>query len=125
MVNIMAQPKLTQDISLDALDDWDGTVGQLFDIATELNRQYDRDKKIIVDAGYNCVSYWLDNSDVRAKEQAEWDRLHPKKLTGNEMQEHKNKVILQLLDQLGIKLTKKEINARLTTGKGFDDLLTK
>jgi hypothetical protein len=121
----MKLSELTQDEDLPQLDNWDGTVGQLFTIAERLNVEYGPSKRIIMDAGHNSIWFRLDNSDVREKERAAIEAASPKKLSKTELEESKNRLILQLLGDLGIKLTKREINKRITTGKGFDDLLKK
>lgn len=121
----MAKPQLTPDKFLDDFDNWDGTIGSLSTVVDGLKHKYGEHKVIILDAGHNNVSFVLDNSDVRAREQAEWDKKHLKKLSASELQEHKNKVIITLLEHAGVKLSKKEINERITTGRGFDDLLNK
>jgi hypothetical protein len=115
--------KLTPDICESRLDAWDGTVGQLSKVANELLEEYGPTKRVIIQSGYNNVSFLIDNSDLRATQQAIWDATHPRKLTKEKLEEHKNKVILDLLKRVGVKLTNKEINERITTGKGFDDLL--
>jgi hypothetical protein len=115
--------RLTPDVCESRLDAWDGTIGQLVKVANELLEEYGPGKRVIVDSGYNNVSFKIDNSDLRATQQAAWDATHPKKLPKGKLEEHKNKVILDLLKRAGVKLTKKEVNERITTGKGFDDLL--
>jgi hypothetical protein len=125
MTRVKEKLVLTPDASEPLLNDWDGTVGQLRYIASLLTDKYGKDKKIVVDAGYNNVSFSIDNSDKRAIEQAEWDAKHPKKLPKGKLEEHKNKVIIDLLKHAGVKLSNKEVNERITTGKGFGDLLVK
>jgi glycerate kinase len=125
MTRVKEKLILKADESVEALEAWTGELGELRHIVEILVDKYGIRKKLIVDGGYSNVSFMIDNSDVRAIQQAEWEAKHPKKLTKGKLDEHKNKVIIDLLKHAGVKLTNKEINERITTGKGFGDLLNK